>query len=121
MISIKDIIGDELTSYWVPCPKCKTLQPVTEWGVETICCYEKCDGNKFTVEYNLENLTSLLKKIRDIRNLSKSVIRPMVRPSMPKLQKLHDCYILVPQPPSSNPDDWYFNDPFKKNESSRIS
>jgi hypothetical protein len=113
MISIKDIIGDGITPLWIPCPKCKMPQPVTEWG-EITCAYEKCDGHKFMFEFNLENLTLLLKKIKDIKNLSKSVVRPMVRPSMPKLQKTHDCYILVPQPPSSNPDDWYFNDPFKK-------
>jgi hypothetical protein len=38
---------------------------------------------------------------------------PLMRPAMPKLQKTIDRYLLVPQPDSTNPDDWYNSDPFK--------
>ena len=38
----------------------------------------------------------------------------LTRPSRPKIQSTNDGWISVPQPDSSNPDDWYANDPFKK-------
>ena len=110
MISIKDTIG----SLWIPCPKCKSAVCITEWGEQT-CIYEGCDGNKFLFELNFDISKLILEKIKEskIRN-DNSQKFPLIRPSMPKLQKSHDCWIVVQQPDSTNPDDWYANDPFKK-------
>ena len=52
-------------------------------------------------------------KIQD-DNSQKFPLMPLMRPSLPKLQKSHDCWIVVQQPDSINPADWYANDPFKK-------
>jgi len=110
MISIKDTVGN----IWIPCPKCKSLNCVTEWGEQT-CLYERCDGHKFLFEFNPTTALMILEQIQkrniDEQNLPKF---PLKRPSMPKLQKSHNCYFLVPQTDSINPDNWYNNDPFKR-------
>ena len=110
MISIKDTVG----SMWIPCPKCKSAVCITQWGEQT-CLYEKCDGHKFAFEFTPETAVLMLEQIQKTniqeRNLPKA---PLMRPAAPKLQKSHDRYLLVQQPTSSNPDDWYNNDIFKK-------
>ena len=85
-----------------------------EWGEQT-CIYEKCDGNRFPVEFNADTALLILERIQqnNIR-IQSTPVQPMRRPSMPKLQKVNDGWILVHQPDSENPDDWYSNDPFKK-------
>jgi len=110
VISIKDTIG----SLWVPCPKCKSAVCITEWGEQT-CIYEGCDGNKFLFELNFDTSKLILEEIKEskIRN-DNSQKFPLIRPSMPKLQGGYDCWFVVQQPDSTNPDDWYANDPFKK-------
>ena len=109
VISIKDTAG----SMWVPCPKCKSAVCITQWGEQT-CIYEKCDGHKFTFEFTPDIALLMLEQIQKAniqeRNTPKA---PLMRPAMPKLQKSTDCYLLVPQPDSINPADWYHNDPFK--------
>lgn len=109
MISIKDTVG----SIWIPCPKCKSAVLIEQWGEQT-CVYQGCDGHKFTFEFNFDTATLILEKIQQnnirIRSLPTP---PLVRPSRPRLQKTHDGHLLVPQPDSANPDDWFHNDPFK--------
>ena len=109
MISIKDTVG----SMWIPCPKCKSAVCITEWGEQT-CIYEKCDGHKFTFSFNPETALMMLEQIQksNIQEQDKPKM-PLMRPAMPKLQKTIDCYMLVQQPDSTNPDDWYNTDPFK--------
>lgn len=113
VISINDTVG----SIWVPCPKCKSMVCITEWGEQT-CLYEKCDGHKFSFALTIDVTILMLEKIQLANNQEKerrlNVL--LTRPSMPKLQKTVDCYLVVPQPDSSNPDDWYHNDPFKPNK-----
>jgi len=110
MISIKDTVG----SVWVPCPKCKCSVCITDWGEQT-CIYEKCDGNKFLFELNFDTAKLILEEIQRKSLIEQSKPKPvMFRPSMPKLQKVLTGHILVPQSDSSNPADWYNNDPFKK-------
>lgn len=98
---------------WIPCPKCKSAVCITEWGEQT-CIYEKCDGHKFTFSFNPETALMMLEQIQksNIQEQDKPKM-PLMRPAMPKLQKTIDCYMLVQQPDSTNPDDWYNTDPFK--------
>ena len=110
MISIKDTIG----SLWIPCPKCKSAVCITEWGEQT-CIYEKCDGHKFTFEFTHDNAIMILEQIQKSNIQEQKIPKsPLIRPSVPKLQKTFDCYLLVPQTDSTNVNDWYNNDPFKQ-------
>lgn len=111
MISIKDTVG----SIWVPCPKCKSAVCITQWGEQT-CIYEKCDGHKFTFEVNNDSLLLLLEQVQKVNlaedvRLSKSIT---MRPAMPVVQKSTNSFLVIQQPKSSNPSDWYHNDPFKQ-------
>ncbi len=109
VISIKDTVGRIHTH----CPKCKSIHFVEQWGEQT-CIFNRCDGHKFNVEYNSDWANVMLKQI-EFQNVALREIPnpPLKRPSKPKLQKTTDCWILVPQPDSTNPEDWYANDPFK--------
>ena len=66
-------------------------------------------------EFTPDTAVILLKQIQAENIRSRSLPKaPMMRPARPKLQKTHDRYLLVPQADSANPEDWYYNDPFKK-------
>jgi hypothetical protein len=106
MVSIKDITGH----FWVPCPKCGYGVVIEEWGEQT-CRYQKCDGHKFTFEYNFQNVELLLKELQRLADLAK-IIKPlsMRRPSMPRLQKVLDGWIAVPQRDTEDPRKWYHAD-----------
>lgn len=103
MISIRNTIG----KLWVNCPKCNSSQTITDWGNQ-ICKYEKCDKHEFVIEFNLQTATMILQEIQH-ENLRKSREPkfPEVRPSKPALQKTHKGWILVPQPPTDNPTNWF--------------
>ena len=110
MISIKDTVG----AIWLPCPKCKSYVQVERWGEQT-CLYEKCDGHKFTVNFSFDMAQFILKQMEnDTARAISFPKHPIKRPSKPKLQKYSDGWLSVAQPESENPDDWCFNDPFKK-------
>lgn len=98
---------------WIPCPKCNSAVCITQWGEQT-CIYEKCDGHKFTFELTPDAALLMLEQIQKSniqeRNTPKT---QLTRPAMPKLQKTNSSYLVVPQTVSSNPEDWYHNDPFK--------
>jgi hypothetical protein len=106
MVSIKDITGH----FWVPCPKCGYGVMVEEWGEQT-CRYKGCDGHKFVFEYNFQNAELFLKELQRLADLRKTIKSlPIKRPSMPKLQRILDGWIAVPQPETEDPREWYHAD-----------
>jgi len=106
MISIKDTVG----RLWVPCPKCQFGVIVEHWGEQT-CRYEKCDGHKFMVEYNLDTATLIFKAIEaNTKRVNSISLEPMKRPSMPRLQRILDGWIAVPQLDTEDPREWYHAD-----------
>lgn len=83
---------------------------VEEWGKQK-CLYEKCDGHEFMVEYNLDTATKILKSIEAENQRIKAIPPlPMRRPSTPRLQRILDGWIAVPQPDTEDPREWYHHD-----------
>ena len=106
MISIKGILGKH-GCLLVPCPKCNSGQLITEFGEQT-CKYEKCDGHKFLFEFNFDTAKMLLEIIeKENKRISELPPAKEFRPAVPNLQKVNSGYILVPQPPTDNPELWY--------------
>ncbi len=106
MFSIKDITGH----LWVPCPKCGYGVLVEEWGEQT-CRYKGCDGHKFLFEYNFQNVELLLKELQRLADLRKTIKPlPIKRPSVPRLQRVCDGWIAVPQWDTEDPRQWYHAD-----------
>jgi hypothetical protein len=73
---------------WIPCPKCKSAVCITQWGEQT-CIYEKCDGHKFTFEFNPETALLILEQIQKANIQERDKPKALLmRPSMPRLQKV---------------------------------
>lgn len=106
MFSIKSIVGH----LWVPCPKCGYGVIVEEWGEQT-CRYQGCDGHKFLFEYNFQNVELVLKELQRLADFRKTIKPlPIKRPSVPRLQKVCDGWIAVPQWETEDPRQWYHVD-----------
>lgn len=106
MISIKGVLGKH-GSLNIPCPKCNSIQTITEFGEQT-CRYEKCDGHKFIIGLNFDTAKMLLESLeRENKRIADLPPTKEFRPSMPRLQKVHGGFVLVSQPPTDNPEFWY--------------
>ena len=85
---VEKVLGEQL---WRVCPHCTSGQHVVSWKANP-CLYLSCKKTFDVVVTDSEIVAILLKKA----NQPKEPVKRWVRKE-PKLQKLHDCYILVDQ------------------------
>ena len=86
---VEQVLGEQL---WRVCPHCASGQHVTSWK-DNPCLRTICEVKKFDVEVtDTEIVKRLLAKAQEPKPPTKHWVR-----KEPKLQKLHNCYILVDQ------------------------
>jgi hypothetical protein len=62
-------------------------------------------------EYNFPNVELVLKELQRLADLRKTWVTPPIkRPAMPRLQKVCDGWIAVPQWETEDPRQWYAAD-----------